>query len=294
MSTVADLVADVRRRVYGSMTENVNLFQESALANADELKLELGVDGIQRGMLLSSGLNVWFVKGVYATDNTVFVIPGYDNSPKNPVVVGDMLYVRPRMTDWFAFNAINDELRSLSSPENGLYRIGTWVSQVDSTYQTYVVPVDVTNMVNLLRVRWRYPGTTDVWVDVQPRFFRWVYSNEQNVIRILIGIPSGTDVEFTYRGSFTLATSLSDDPVADCGLTETMLDIPPLGAASNLLRTTESRRTQISSQGDTRRPDEVPVSSNSSIASQLDRQYRDRVQEEMIRLVNRIPIYRGT
>jgi hypothetical protein len=73
-----------------------------------------------------------------------------------------------------------------------------------------------------------------------------------------------------------------------------MLDIPPLGAASNLLRTTESRRTQISSQGDTRRPDEVPVSSNSSIASQLDRQYRDRVQEEMIRLVNRIPIYRGT
>jgi hypothetical protein len=27
MSTVADLVADVRRRVYGSMTENVNLFK---------------------------------------------------------------------------------------------------------------------------------------------------------------------------------------------------------------------------------------------------------------------------
>jgi hypothetical protein len=76
MATVGDLVADVRRRVYGSMTENVNLVQTSASAGQTSLQLELGVDGIQKGMLISSGLNVWFVKGVYSTDNTVFVIPG--------------------------------------------------------------------------------------------------------------------------------------------------------------------------------------------------------------------------
>jgi len=72
-----------------------------------------------------------------------------------------------------------------------------------------------------------------------------------------------------------------------------MLDIPSLGAAIELLQTTESRRTQISSQGDSRRPDEVPVTSNSSIANQLQRMYKSRVQEEMSRLVTRIPIYRG-
>jgi hypothetical protein len=59
------------------------------------------------------------------------------------------------------------------------------------------------------------------------------------------------------------------------------------------LYTTESRRTQISSQGDSRRPDEVPVTSNSSIAGSLQRLYKDRVQQEMSRLVTRIPIYRG-
>jgi len=293
VTTVADLVADVRRRVYGSMTENVNLVQTSASAGQTSFQLELGVDGIQKGMLLSSGLNVWFVKGVYSTDNTVFVIPGYDNSPKTAITTGDMVYVRPRMTDWYAFNAINDQLRRLSSPDAGLYKIGTWVADVDSTYQTYVVPVEAENMINLLRVRWRSPGTTDVWTEISNRYYRWIYSNEQNIVRLLYNVPSGTEIEFVYKAPFSQATSLDDDPVEDLGLSESMLDIPALGAAVDLLRTTESRRNQVSNQGDSRRPDEVSMTANSSIAGVLERDYRRRVQDEMARLVNRIPIYRG-
>ena len=293
MATIQDLVNDVRRRAYGTMTENVNLVQTSASAGQTSLQLELGVDGIQRGMLLSSGLNVWFVKGVYSTENTVFVVPGYDGSQQNAVSAGDIVYVRPRVTDWFTFNALNDQLRAMSSPDSGLYKIGTWVAEVDPTYQTYDVPAAAADMVNLLRVRWRWPGTPDVWSDLAPRHYRWIYSTEQNRVRLLLSIPSGTEIEFTYKAPFTLATSLSDDPVADCGLTDTMLDIPVLGAAIELLLTTESRRTQVSTQGDSRRPEEVPVSSNSAIAGQLQRMYKSRVQEEMTRLVTRIPIYRG-
>ena len=206
---------------------------------------------------------------------------------------GDMVYVRPRMTDWYAFNAINDQLRSMSSPDAGLYKIGTWVAEVDPTYQTYEVPVEAEDMINILRVRWRWPGTTDVWANLAPRHYRWQYSTEQNVVRLLISIPSGTEIEFTYKAPFTIATSLDDDVVADLGLSDSMVDIPSLGAAIELLYTTESRRTQISSQGDSRRPDEVPVTSNSSIAGSLQRLYKNRVQQEMSRLVTRIPIYRG-
>ena len=293
MTTMQDVIADVRRRVYGSMTENVNLIQTSASAGQTSIQLELGVDGIQKGMLLSSGLNVWFVKGVYSTDNTVFVIPGYDGSPQTAVNAGDMVYVRPRVTDWLVYNCVNDQLRAMSSPDNGLYKIGTWVAEVDPTYQTYDVPAEAANMTNLLRVRWRWPGTPDVWSDLAPRHYRWQYSTEQNLIRLFLSIPSGTEIEFTYKAPFTLATSLSDDLVTDCGLTETMLDIPSLGASVQLLYTTESRRTQVTTQGDSRRPEEVPVSANSANAGQLQRQFKGRMQEEMTRLVTRIPIYRG-
>ena len=293
MATIQDLVNDVRRTVYGSMTENVNLIQTSASAGQTTLQLELGVDGIQRGMLLSSGMNVWFVKGVYSTDNMVFVVPGYDGAPQQAVSAGDTVYIRPRMTDWYAFNVINDELRRLSSPDNGLYKLGTWVEDVDSTYQTYEVPAAAQGMVNLLRVRWRYPSTEDVWIDLDPKYYKWVYSADQNRVRILIAIPSGTEVEFTYKSPFTLATALTDDPVADCGLSETMLDIPVLGAAARLLRTTEARRNQVSTQGDSRRPEEVSMSANSSIAREIQRQYEQRIYQEMARLVTKIPIYRG-
>ena len=110
MTTMADLVADVRRMTYGSMSERINLIATSASAIVDEVDLELDVTGISEGMILSSGLNVWYVKGISANDRKVFVVPGIDNAPVGGVSVGDLGYVRPRMTDWYAFNLLNDEI----------------------------------------------------------------------------------------------------------------------------------------------------------------------------------------
>ena len=72
-----------------------------------------------------------------------------------------------------------------------------------------------------------------------------------------------------------------------------MLDIPPLGAAASLLRTTDARRNQITAQGDARRAAEVPSSVNLSTASVLDREYKMRVQDEYARLIQRLPIFKG-
>lgn len=287
------LVSDVRRRVYGAMTENVNLIEEDAVAGSDVIKLSLGVDGIQKGMMISGGLNVWFVKAIYAANNSVFVIPGYDNSPQDAVSAGDMVYVRPRMTDWFAFNALNDQLSLLSSPENGLYKIGTFTLPVDTTWGTYTVPSSASDMTTLMRVRWLQSGTTDLWRDLKPYQWRWQNSATHSTIRSLVQIPGGTTVEFTYRAPFTKATTLTADPIADCGLAETMLDLPVMGAASSLLMTTESTRTQVAVQGDTRRPEEVANMANQGIGTALYRLYIKRVQQEAIRLNNRVPIYAG-
>jgi hypothetical protein len=84
-----------------------------------------------------------------------------------------------------------------------------------------------------------------------------------------------------------------EDIVEDCGLAETMVDIPVLGAASMLLRTTENRRNQITVQGDSRRSDEVVSGGNSSAADGMARMYRDRVNQEYIRLTSRTPIFKG-
>ena len=293
MTTIADLVADARRMTYGAMTEQINLISANAAAGADTLQMELDITGITPGMILTSGLNVWYVKGSNPGSKEVYVIPGYDNSPQNAVTAGDRVLIKPRVTDWYLFNAINDEIRKLSSPMNGLYRVGTWVTDVSPTYQTYEVPSEALDMTNILRVRYRWPGTPDVWSDLRTSSYRWIVSETGNKIQVLVNVPSGTEIEFTYKAPFVEATSLADDPVADCGLAQTMLDIPPLGVAGTLLKTTDARRNQISAQGDSRRAGEVPSGVNLSSASMMDRDYKMRVQDEYARLVQRFPIFKG-
>jgi hypothetical protein len=293
MTTIADIVADARRIAYGSMSEQINLISGTIAPGATTIPLQLDISGITPGMVLSSGLNVWYVTGSSPGDQEVFVVPGYDNSPYEAAANGDIVILKPKVTDWYLFTTINDEITKLSSPMNGLYRIGTWVTDVSPTYQTYEVPSEALDMTNIARVRYRWPGTPDVWSDIRTSSYRWIVSETGNKIQLLVNIPSGTEIEFTYKAPFIRATSLTDDPIADCGLSESMLDIPPLGAAAVLMRSTDGRRNQITVQGDSRRAGEVQSSANLSTGSALDRDYKARVQEEYVRLVQRLPIFKG-
>ena len=293
MTTIANMVADARRITYGSMTEQINVLADNAAPGATSLVMNLDVTGITPGTILSSGLNVWYVTGVSSSNKEIIVIPGYEDSPQEAASSGDIVMIKPRITNWYLFTTINDEIRKLSSPTNGLYRVGTWTVEVSPTYQTYEVPPEALNMTNILRVRYRWPGTPDVWSDIRTSSYRWIVSETGNKIQLLVNVPSGTEIEFTYKAPFVEATSLSDDPVADCGLAPTMLDLPPLGAAASLLRTTDSRRNQISAQTDPRRSAEVPPGANLSSAAIMDREYKARVQDEYARLIQRFPIFKG-
>ena len=293
MTTMQDMVNDTRRLMYGSMTEKINRISVAASGGVEEITLEFDITGINEGMIVSSGLNVWYVRGAQPTERKLFVIPGMEGAPEAGVSVGDILRVKPRVTDWYLFSGLNDEIRSLSSPVSGLFALKSWTADVDPTYQSYDVPTAAANMITLLRVRYRLPGTPDVWVDLPNQAWRWHTGTNVNRIQLLRNIPVGTEVEFVYKAPFTAASSLSTNVVTECGLAETMVDIPPIGVAATLLRTTESRRTQIQTQGDARRADEVPVSSNTAAAGQMMRYYEARINEEYARLMARTPIFRG-
>jgi len=293
VTTMADMVSEVRRNVYGSMTENINLVASTYTSGDTVLNLELPIAGITPGMMISSGLNTWFVKGTSPNENQVFVIPGYDDSPSQNAAVNDFVYIKPRMTAWYAFNKLNDQIKRLSSSMNGLYAMKSWVMPVDSTYQTYVIPTADTDLLNIIRVRYLVPGTPDVWADISNKDWKWQNGQSEQRVQILINVPSGTDIEFVYQAPFTQATSLNDNVQTVCGLSETMLDIPALGVSAALLMTSEARRNQVQTQGDSRRASEVSITGNSMASRDFNRLFQARIDEEYIRLVNKTPIFRG-
>ena len=115
-----------------------------------------------------------------------------------------------------------------------------------------------------------------------------------NKIQLLYNVPTGgAELEFTYRARFNQAKALTDDVGVDVGLQESAWDIPPLGVAINLIRTTESRRNQVQTQTDARRGAEVPPESNIMDATRLERQYNARVNEEYARQLREHPILMG-
>ena len=289
MTRMVDLIADTRRMTYGSMADQLNFLAAEALVGAAELEFVMDVASITPGMVLSSGLNVYYVIGVDANTKKVTVHPAYGNSRNDALPVGSPVMIRPRVTDWLLFNYLNDVIKALSSTTYGLYREGSWEDPNNSNvWSTYTIPVDAQDMTNLTRVQVKYFYSTDVWVDVPPNLVEW--QPERGLVRIKGAIPSGMPIRFDYRAPFKAAASLTDDVVVDCGLRESMLDIPPLGATVRLLRTTESRRSQTHNQSDPRRADEVQSSANTGAATDLNREFRQRVNDEYARLINRNPI----
>ena len=298
MTTMLDMISDTRRMAFGTLTDQINLVAQPYTAGATSLVLDMDVSGITQGMMLSSGLNVFYVRGIDAATNTVQVIPGFDNSPKKNLAVNDFVYIKPRVTDWYMFETMNQEILRLSTPEHGLYQVASWEAPVDPTWQTYEIPEEALSMIGILRIRFRMPGSPDVWYDIPDKAYRIQLnagseSSAVSYIRLLRNIPSGTDLQFLYKSPFHQAENIDDNVNDVCGLSSTMVDIPTLGCLATLLRTNESRRMQVQQQGDARRADEVPGGGNLSIASRIERDHQMRIWEEAARLTARVPIIRS-
>ena len=293
MTTMRDMIADTRRMAYGSLHDQINLLAQPYTAGDTSLVMDMDVSGITPGMALSGDLNVWYVKGIDVAAKTVFVIPGFDNSPKKSMAAGEFIFIKPRVTDWFMFETMNQEILRLSTPEHGLYKIAEWTAPVDPTWQTYEFPADAESMIGILRVRYLMPGTPDVWIDIPSKSYRVQIEADGARVRLLRNIPSGTDIKILYKAPFQQASNLSDNVNEVCGLAPTMVDIPTLGCLATLLRTTESRHSQVQQQGDARRAQEVGSGSNMRIAQMVERDHQMRIWEEAARLIQRVPLARS-
>lgn len=290
MKTMGQAVNDTRRLVYGSMNEQINLLEQDYPVDGDRLIFKLDVAGITPGMVVSHGLNVWFVTEVTPAAKTVYVVPRYDGSFSERLPAGTVIMVRPRVTDWVLFHEVNRSLVQMSSRTNGLYRVGHEVAQSGFNNWGHFTLTDPAAE-SILSVKARQSWGPQSLRDIPDRMWRWDRRNR--TLRVLDPEFSwATQVEVSYRAPFAEATSVNDDLVTQCGLAPTMEDIPALGAAAGLLLTTEGRRSQVSVQGDPRRATEVGQGANSSAAREMRRRYDERMDDEYVRLVNSDPIMR--
>lgn len=287
MTTCADLVGATRRHLQGGGRPQLNLLDATVSDTTTTIGVTYDLNGIQPGAYLAVGLEVMYVWEVNSADKTAVVQRAQQGSAAASHPSGSVVYVNAPFTDWDIFNALNAELTALSSPINGLYQIRSADLLAVSGQEGYDFPT--VGFLSVADIRWQETGTVShEWPELTD------YTVSQNLP--MSAFPSGTALFFNtalpsaqqtvrvrYRAQLDTFTDLTDD-VAGTGLPGTAWDIPPLGAAITVMSGRPVVRADTSSQGDTRRADEVRVGDVISSTAALRAQRSRRVGEEAARL----------
>lgn len=291
MTTAADLIAATERLLASGSREERNYLAANYTAGGSSLTIAYAAGGIQAGARLSIGLEVFIVKDVSST--TVTVVGAQDGSTAANHSTGDVIVVNPRFTSWAILQALNSELLSLSSPVNGLFRMLT----KDLTFDSSIVGYDLgtSSFIDVYEVRWKQTGVSLYWPEIQDFDVdrKALVGDFNSTVALFIrGVTDGQPVRVIYKAPFTPLEQLNDDVEDDAGLADTMVDIPPYGAADMLVTAGEVRRAALGALNDSKRLDEVPTGAQRQAALGL-RQIRDRrIREEATRLRVAFPIRR--
>lgn len=287
MTTTADMVAAARRHLMASGRESMNKLNGSLNDSTTSVTFEFAAGQIATGALLSIDLEVmyvWSVAGQVAT-----VERGMFGSTKATHADDSLIYVNPMFTDFAIFRELNDEIASLSSQANGLYRVKTVTATV-TTASTYNLAADA---VEILAVQTNAYGPSGDW----PRLRRWdLLANQDTSVYAsgyalqLYEVPApGRTLRVTYAAAYSPLATVADDVLAVTGLQTPAHDIPPLGAAARLLAAREARRSSLDSQPESRQAADVPPGTARSASSQMFALRKQRIVEEAARLANQWP-----
>lgn len=259
-------------------------------SGATSLVSTYGVGGIQAGAKLSVDLEDYHTWSV--TGNTATVQPGEFGSTTAAHADGAIIHVNAEFTPFEIFREINNELRSLSSPSNGLFQVKT----VELSYSPVTYGYDITgstDILQVLKVQEEYVGPSRNWREVT----NWRFEQNQdttvfasgNAIFTPSGFP-GQKILVVYAAPFSLLSSLTDDVLAVTGLQATAHDILALGATMRCAFPTEIDRNQSSSQASGRRQAEVPAGARLNAAKGMAALRAQRIREEANRLDTNYPI----
>ena len=285
---VSELIEETRRLIFGGQREERNKLTSIIVDSATSLTVTYPLGQITRGTKLSIDLEDIYVWD--ATGTTVSPIDrGQFGSAASNHANGAIIHVNPKFSNWDIFNAINDEIVSLSSPANGLFRTYTQEITYNPVIHGYsFVPND---LLSILEVRY---GTYGPSLEYQMSS-DWDYSPNLSdefpsgsAIFIRDAVP-GRQVLITGKYSFLQLNASPSIDLATTGVPTTAYDILSIGAAWRLTSSMEVSRNFTSGQGDTRRANEVPPGSQLGASRELGRLREIRIREEASRLSEKYP-----
>jgi len=286
------------------------------VSDVDDVQESVQVTGAQAGsiapgVIFSVELELMYVIGWNASNNTATVIRGYYGSVPSNHDANVVIYLNPRYSRYDIGVAINDDLRSLSSPTNGMFRVGVAELTYNPVFQGYDLGDLPSNFTDILEIRYRIAPPYRTFPPIKKwKVIRWdanggitdpVFPSGRGLIIYENGWP-GLPIYVTYSAPFirfvdtadnVLETPATNDEAPPNNgystatvqnLTPTMLDLPPLGAEIDLTLPREISRNFMESQPDPRKATEVTPGAIAGSVNALMNRRMARINEEADRL----------
>lgn len=287
----SDLVEATRRYLYSGYNDEMNRL--SGAVDATTATINLGFDpiGVVRGTVVAVDLEEMYVWSINQRQLTVQ--RAINGSVGATHADASVVYVKPKFSPFRILVELNNELRDLSSPDNGLFRILTADITYNPVNSGYDLPGDI---ISIHEVRYAeyigksYPklGTYEFVRNMPTGDF-----GSGSALLLKESATPGRIVHVKYRSPFGILTGLTSDVVVDSGLPSTATDIPPMGAALRLAVPREIKRNFTEAQPEPRRAEEVPPGAVAASPRGLAALRLQRIRAEAARLAAQYPITHG-
>lgn len=288
MAVVSELIEETRRLLFSGQREERNKLAAAITNSATSLTITYPIGSIARGSKLSIDLEDLYVWAAAGTTISAMERGQY-GSAAAAHVINSVIHVNPKFSNWEIFNAINDEINSLSSPSNGLFYVASTTLEYNPVIQGYSYEDE--NLMDIYDVQYETFGPSLAWFQSADYELSRNMGTEfaaGSAIFIRDAYPNRSVI---IKGKFSflpLAADLTAD-VSTSKVPTSCLDILSIGAAWRLTSSREIRRNFDEVQGSPRRGDEVPAGANLGGSRELGRLRQLRINEEAARLSQMYP-----
>ena len=290
MTTASTLIERVSRQLLSGVIEERNKLATTITSSDTSITTSYDLNSLRAGMVLEIDSELMYIWEATVSSKTLVVERGYAGTTAAAHTAGAVITTNPRFPKTQMLDALNADIDDLSSPVNGLYRVLT----ADLTYNGSDRAINfdnVTNIIDLMDVRLRYLSS-DYPVIRSVRLQRNLPTSDFPSGLVLIfdePVMAGT-LRVTYKAPFSRLTSVSQDLQTNAYVPTSMEDILEMGVLIRMMAPREIKRSFLESQGDTRRPEEVPVGSSRDSITNILRLRRDRIIAESARLKRQNPL----
>lgn len=291
MSTGTAVIDRTLRQILSGVIEQRNKLSATINATTTTVVLSYDLDGIRAGQVFEIDSELFYVWEAVSGTKTVTVQRGWNGTTPAAHTAGAVVTVNPRFPRAQIFEALNDELKDLSSPMHGLFQIKTFDFDYNGTADIINLP-PVLSIIDLVGVHIRVTGDNYEWVR-KVRLLRDLPTDDFSSgygLKFENRIRSGR-LRIVYKAPFTPLTNETQNLVNYAGLPSTCEDIINLGVQIRLMAPREIKRNFTESQGDTRRSEEVSAGAVSNSVNNLIRMRRERIQAEATRLMRQYPTF---